>query len=1115
MKKKFYLLFCFILEISNLSIAQTLNNPIVPIYDGCIERFMGKYYAMGTGTLGKIYASKDLINWEEPVLAAKTDEATWLNDPQWNQREVYNRIGAGDILYRNGVFHIYFNGIGHSYSDNPLGMYKEQSINEPFDDYGIDVQVFQDEDGSIYYVKKVNPGDPHPITGDKYPKSGPEIWVFNMNSPFIRKGIDGNVQMTHQIGHPTNIDLYNFEGPELFKYRDNYYIMFSPNRMSARTGMYEIGVAQSNKPNNFSNSKKYPHPILTRNTEEHLVIYKQILNSGEHGPWDAKYTTLKPSGLWYEFTYDDSLWKNGKGGFGLKNKDLAIIRSNRTIWNTNEIYIRRKFNLDKIPENIALKYRVEANTIFYINGNKLVIDKSSTAYSLIDIDRAWFKEGDNIIAVEAQNNCTGTECFKFVDFGLFDTGKHKAEKIVIGQSQSNFVLGPGGFERWIMYKAFFNGVSSQGIDRIHFYDKEIVCEQSVTANTQGYHPTPAKPTYISYFDYNLYYSFEFLNNSSWQIKNKELQPKENKLSSLLLRTKEMTNYRFEVPFKIKKGNNDQASIYAWYKDESNYLKVTICRDENIWKYEINKNGSIQTKEYTLPEKFKFIEDNELVSTYEEPWHTITIYKNGGNFKIELDYFNLTLDNQIETEFIDKGRIGIEATSNNVSFDAIQYTIGFDEWDKNIKGWKCNNEWSVDVDGIKSSPKGVCECFKGDFLTDYEFSTFVKNDNIPTNGKNGFYPIYIDKDNYVKVYIDYNKKIFELEQKNKGQIVKLETFTLNRNTSRQYTYEKYPTTTYRYDFRTETEISGLDVLWFEGNYPYLKQTFDLPENVEFYALSNTNIWTKINSELEGEPCFAKLNHYNFDNVTTKSIKIEVTPKAGKAARAFSAFFNEKIAAGYYLRARREFNKLYVFINDKLAFELSDDWAPSIIGLYTENLQSSYNGNLYYQTGQIPVDKIEITSNDCKVGETIELKANIYPDNATNKILVWNSSNPSIASIEGNRLTRHKEGKVKITAWPADGSIKFASINLGETTDINTNLCEIKLYPNPTKDIIHIESKENIECIELYSITGVKIKNIKPKNDCISYCINLDNLADNFYYIRIKTKNNIITNKIIKK
>lgn len=1115
MKNAVFLAITILILLSQSLFAQKLSNPVVPIYDGCVERFMGYYYAMGTGTMGQIYSSKDLINWSDPVLAAKTDEATWLNDPQWNQRSVYTRVGAGDILYRNGVFHIYFNGIGHSYADNPLGMYKEQAIDEPFDDYGIDVQVFQDEDGELYYVKKVNPDDPHPITGANYPKSGAEVWAFEMNSPFVRKGIDGSVQMTHQIGHPTNVDFINFEGPELFKYRDNYYMMYSPNRMSARTGMYEVGVAQSDKPNNFDNSKKYPHPVLTRNTEDHLVIYKQILNSGEHGPWQAQYITTDPIGNWKEYDYDDSSWKSGNGGFGLKSTDLAPIRSNRTTWNTDKLFIRRTFDLDYIPQNAALKYRIEADTKFYINGNELKLNDSSTAYSLIDIDPAWLKLGGNIIAVEALNECSGSDCFKFVDFGLFDTGEQKAEKIVIGQSQSNYVVGPGGFERWIMYKAFFNGVSSQGIDRMHFYDKELVVESSASVNSPGYHPVPATPTFISYFDYNLYNSLEFLNNSSWSIKNKELYPKEDKISSLLLRTDSMTNYRFEVPFKIQAGSNDYASVYAWYQNEDNFVRVTIYRDSYLWECEIRKAGNSEVQQYNLPDHFEFLETNDLVSHYEEPWHTMTIYKNGGNFKIELDYFNLTLNTPVKTDFEGSGRIGIEASSSKVAFDAIQYTIGFDEWDNHITGWESSESWDISQAGMTNTlSTGVSECFKGDYLTDYEFSTFVRNENIPNSGKCGFYPLYIDPENYVKAYIDYQDRTLHIDRKEQGEFTEQKIYPLDRTTSRQYTFETYPTNSYRYDFRTETEVSGLDILWFEGYYPYLKQTFDLPLDVDFYALQGST-WTPIDATLDGELRFAELNHYTFNPIKTTAIKLEVTTQSGKAARAFSAYFDETLVAGYYLRARRENDQLYLYLNDKLIAQMSGYWAPSRIGLFTEGMKATYNGNLYYQTGQVPVEEIEITSTACPVGETIELTANVFPENATNKILVWSSSNPAIASIEGNKLTRHKEGVVKISAWPADGSIKYASINLGESSDLEESTCPyIDIYPNPATDEVHIRSGETLKRIDLLSANGICIQSITPHDECIDYNLSIGNLSPNLYFIKITTSNNSITHKIIK-
>lgn len=1110
---------CFLLCADIVSAQNKIANPVVSIYDGCVERFMGYYYAMGTGTVGKIYRSKNMVSWEEPVLAAPTHEAQWLNDPKWTQAYTYKRVGAGDILYRNGVFHIYFNGIGHSYSDKPLGVYKEHSITEPFDDYGIDVQVFQDEDGKLYYLKKINPEDPHPITGSHYPKSGPEIWTFEMNSPFVRKGINGSVQMTHQRGHPTNIDLFNFEGPELFKYRDNYYHLFSPNRMSARTGMYQIGVAQSDGPINFTNQKKYPHPVLTRNSENHPIIYKQLLHTAEHGPWEARYMTAPPLGNWIILDYDDSVWKEGKGGFGLKNTDLALIRGNRTIWNTNKIYIRRKFNLNQIPRHPALKYRVEANTTFYINGNKLSINENKTAYSLIDLNPEWFHEGENIIAVEAENSCSGETCFKFVDFGLFDTGDYLAEKIVTGPAQANCVIGPNGFERWIMYKAFFNGVSAQGIDRMHFYDKELVVESGTSFNSPGYHPVPAMPGFISYFDHPIYYPYEFRDHSRWTISGGILKPEGNAAAELFFRSDSLTHYRYEVPFRIKEGGNDFAGIYAYYKDNDNYVKIIIDRDNAQWEYEIKERGSSTVRRQHLPPGFKFLENDPLVAAYEEPWHTLTIYKNGGNFKVELDYFNLTIDRIIQTELTGKGKIGLIASSGNTGFDAIQYTQGWDEWDNRITGWESEKgNWSVSEKGLQQTrSEGIAQTFKGDKSWNYEFSVFLSNDVIPNNGKAGYFPLYINEDNYIKTVINYTTGQLEISGKEKGKDKETRYINLDRHVSKQYTVENYPTHTYRYDFRSETELSGVDILWFEGYYPYLNQTFDLPKEVTFYALTGEDRWIPLDVRLKDTLRFSYFNNFSFDKIRTKAIKMEVLPPQGKTARAFSAYFREDLASDYYLRCRRENNQLYLFVNDALKAVVEGTWEdPSRVGLYTESVAAAFNGILHYQTGKVPVKEINVPSVECAIGHSISLNAEVYPMDATHKELVWESSDPSIASIDKkNRLTRHKEGSVTLTAWATDGGLIKGSVLLETPTGIpSVSGSGLQIYPNPVKNHLTIKADSEIRHIKLYSITGIKVKEYPELENQMQITLNMETVSSGIYTLQIQTSKETVSTKIIK-
>lgn len=1095
-----------------------LYNPVLPMRDGAVERFMGYYYAIGEATEGKIYNSKNLINWLGPVQSVTTNEATWLNDPKWTQASVYTGVMAGDILYRNGVFHTYWNGIGHAYAATPLGPYKEGSISEPFDDYGIDTQVFQDENGEIYWVKKRNPSDPHPMTGAPSNIDGPEIWIFKMNSPFARKDITvAGVQLTHQRGHPTSVNHVNFEGPELFKYRGRYYIFFAVNRMGPRSGMYEVGVAESDQPMNFNNSKKYPHPVLARNTEQHLLDYKTILNSAEHGGWESSYTTATTATDWYSLKFDDSAWTKSQGGYGRQEYDLyagstftnAKIRPRKTAWNTTKIYIRRKFSLTQVPAKIALKHWVYADANFYINGNKVTLSKRNNTYEYLQLNPSIFVVGDNVIAVEATSPCSDQYCQQFLDFGLYDTGDTDAEDIVIGPAQPNFVVGPNGFERWMMYKAYFNNNQVQGIDRIHFYNKEVVVENSTVKNTKGYRPKPALPSMINYCDYAIYYPFDFLNNSKWKISGGILYPENISGGELLLSRAAETNYRFEIPFRISQADG-WAGAYAYYSDANNWLKLSVGRN-GTWKTELCVNGTVQESTRALPGKFAFLENNALVAAYDEPWHTLTVYKNSGKFRVELDYFNLTIDGEIETSFENAGRVGLIASSEKVSFDAIQYTTGWDEYDKFISGWKSTTgTWTVASNGLaQSDVTGKAEAFKGDSAWNYEFSVYMKNSQLPASGKSGFYPLYVDNQNYVKAVINYSTQTLDVEGMDHGVAIESKSLSLKKQISRQFTFASHPATSYRYDLRNESLISGVNILWFEGNYPYLNQTFDLPQTVKFYALQN-GTWVAINAQLEGNLSFSYMNHFTFPAIKASAIRMDVTNYTGKYARAYSAYFDEEAAAGYFLRCRREDDGLHIFVDDSYKTVVTGNWGKSVVGLYTENLAATFNGMLYYQSGSVAVKTITIDPAVCNTGESVKLNARVLPLNATNTTLKWESNNPEIVSVSSDgTITRHTNGAVKITAYSCDGGLVKGSVDLIETALSDTKSEPVfQIYPNPVTRELHYWLSEQPDELSVYSLAGEKLKSHMPDG---SNKIFVDNLKSGIYLLVARTENAMQTKR----
>lgn len=85
-----------------------------------------------------------------------------------------------------------------------------------------------------------------------------------------------------------------------------------------------------------------------------------------------------------------------------------------------------------------------------------------------------------------------------------------------------------------------------------------------------------------------------------------------------------------------------------------------------------------------------------------------------------------------------------------------------------------------------------------------------------------------------------------------------------------------------------------------------------------------------------------------------------------------------------------------------------------------------------------NRIELTPKDgkIKVGETIQATANVYPENAGDKTVVWTSNDPSIATVDANgNITGISLGETTITA--ACGEV--------------TATCSITVIPTPVESI----------------------------------------------------------------
>ena len=85
----------------------------------------------------------------------------------------------------------------------------------------------------------------------------------------------------------------------------------------------------------------------------------------------------------------------------------------------------------------------------------------------------------------------------------------------------------------------------------------------------------------------------------------------------------------------------------------------------------------------------------------------------------------------------------------------------------------------------------------------------------------------------------------------------------------------------------------------------------------------------------------------------------------------------------------------------------------------------------------------SSAELKVGQTLQLTANVLPDNASNKSVSWASSDAAIASVDQRgKLSALKEGSAVITVTTQDG---------GKTGTCNVSISK------PTREDVVARSK----------------------------------------------------------
>ena len=93
------------------------------------------------------------------------------------------------------------------------------------------------------------------------------------------------------------------------------------------------------------------------------------------------------------------------------------------------------------------------------------------------------------------------------------------------------------------------------------------------------------------------------------------------------------------------------------------------------------------------------------------------------------------------------------------------------------------------------------------------------------------------------------------------------------------------------------------------------------------------------------------------------------------------------------------------------------------------------------------------------------------------------------------------------------IQIISNTLSNDVDQALSINDIYAFPNPSKDLITITSKnESIENITLYNTLGIKVLEVKPNS--LSTIIDISTLASGMYFARISTTLGVSTITLVK-
>lgn len=714
---------------------------------------------------------------------------------------------------------------------------------------------------------------------------GNTIWARKMKNPAEFAG-DPVCMFASLPDTWETMDNRVAEGPWVMKYRDRYYMMYNANHTSTEWGNYQLGVAEADSPLGFQHGNKYSYPVVGCNQTQLEEKQVDILRYGTTYEPLFAYTESKPAGDWNtKLTYDASAWKQGETGFSSEEVKGSTTRHQGTVWNSPSLWLRKTFSAGKQVGNLALRVAHDGDTRIYLNGT-LVYEKQGRDYCIVNLDkkmRAALKEGANLLAVETNKGRRS----QFFDVSLFDMKNGIADEILMTPGQPNILRGPNGFEWWLIYMANKNAERrGQYINRVQFFDKTMFVDGITGPQTAGYHPEPSMPTYSKIDETPSFGVFQGVQPSA--------------------------AYLFETSVKT----NGEAGVIAWWKDADNCAYIGLDAKSQCWYLRTCVNGKEKKESYALPADFRW-----------GVYHQLRIERNADGMKVWLDEIPAP-GKHIFAGVVPAAEAGVPGVfdeAKDALFEGTTYTIGFDD------------------DHLQLA--GKAEALKGDLLNDYEFSFQLSG--LSPQGLAGSYPVYVDKNNYVKAQFNGATRMLEVVAVKKGKQAWRKDFPL------EHLQTVYPDVKYTdfiekcYRFATPTYLDALYLNRHDaGNKSEFVEDMFSKFNIEYLSDGEWHPIENRGAEVAEHPAY---NRLAFPAVKAEGIRFINKDAEDLSRHIYKIGIHEQLKESYNFRAVRRGDKLYIFVDGRELGALDVQYPASRIGFCSEKGASGYDGVLYYHIG----------------------------------------------------------------------------------------------------------------------------------------------------------------------